>query len=91
MFPFEKDKSSQKNKTSKYTLVYNWFLIHPKQHQYYINFIKANDIFIFRPFTKIKNAIFQSSARISLFRRLKSGEWYKTTYMGIKDYFNILF
>ena len=88
IFEVEKDKYPHRNKASKrFTLVFNWFLNHPKQHRFYINIIKANDIFVKRPFIKIRNAVFQKSERKSLYLRLKDPEWYKIISKGIKDHF----
>ena len=72
---------------NKYVRQINWFLNHPKQHRFYINFVKAIDIFIERPFLKIKNALLNKSSRLSLIKRLENPDWYKSTYKGIRSFF----
>jgi len=72
---------------NKYVRQINWFLNHPKQHRLYINFVKAIDIFIERPFLKIKNALLNKSSRLSLIKRLENPDWYKSTYKGIRSFF----
>jgi hypothetical protein len=73
---------------NKYVRQVIWFLNHPKQHRLYINSLKATDIFIERPFNKIKNALFFKSSRNSLINRLKNPDWYRTIGNGIKSNFN---
>jgi hypothetical protein len=71
----------------KYYRQYIWFLNHPKQHRVYINILKMFNMFVERPYIKIKNAILNKSSRKSLIKRLKNPDWYTTIYHGIKLYF----
>ncbi len=88
MFAIEKDEFFDKNMVGKkYYKQFNWFLNHPKHHRFYINIKKSLDIFIERPFAKIKNAFLNKTSRKSLIKRLKNPDWYKTIYIGIKSYF----
>lgn len=80
--------SAYKQLNSNYVQQFTWFLNHPKQHRLYINSLKAIDIFIERPFDKIKNALFNKSSRYSLIKRLKNPDWYITIGNGIKSHFN---
>ena len=89
-YMFEPENSADfanKQINNKYVRQIIWFLNHPKLHRLYINSLKATDIFIERPFNKIKNALFFKSSRNSLIKRLKNPDWYSTIYNGIKSHF----
>jgi hypothetical protein len=78
---------ANKQINNKYVRQIIWFLNHPKQHRLYIKSLKATDIFIERPFNKIKNALFFKTSRNSLIKRLKNPDWYRTIGHGIKSHF----
>jgi hypothetical protein len=90
-YMFEPENSSyfaNKQVKNKYIRQIIWFLNHPAQHRFYVGFMKATDIFIERPFYKIKNAFLNKESRISLFKRFKNPDWYRTIYIGIRSHFN---
>ena len=89
-YMFEPENSADfvnKQINNKYVRQIIWFLNHPKQHHLYIIYIKAIDIFIERPFMKIKNAVLYKSSRKSLINRLENPDWYISTFKGIISFF----
>ena len=73
------------NTEEDYCLRFNWFINHPRQHQWFIYFMKTIEIFFEWPFDTLKNTVLNKSMREGYINRLKDPRWYKYKYSEIKS------
>ena len=83
--------TSENRSSERYYKIYDWFMVHPKQHHWYILIQKMYELLFGRFLAQPGKFIFQKTVRRGTIERIKDPQWYKRFINRIKNfYFNFI-